>query len=272
MSPFYLLYGTHPCIPLDLNDNNLVDTNGDPVLDHLPKVNHAQVLANKLLLNHMIQMNKICNLLVKESNFEPRTWVLVQNEGPEKFQPHWFSLYKVLKAHPLRTYALEEPNSEWVLWNLINGNHLIEANVKDPEGLWSSSTTSRALKWQGLSIKKPVEVWKIVDRYKPDPMSYQQLSAILKKEWEDHVEAHSKQVGEEEIAEKILLTCHRCQAKSGCKPNMDISGPDQEMCISTRCKPSINYDEDLTALETSSVAGEPELEPEEIEISQDCAD
>ena len=112
-------------------------------------------------------------MLVKESNFEPGTWVLVWNEGPEKFQPCWFSLYKVLKAHPLGTYALEEPNSEWVLWNLINGNCLIEANIKDLEGLWLLSATSRALKWQGLSIEKPVEVQCIVDEYEPDPMSYQ---------------------------------------------------------------------------------------------------
>ena len=153
-------------------------------------------------------MQWICDSFVKESHFKPGTWVLVQNEGSEKFQPHWFKLYKVLKSHPLGTYTLQELQSDWVLKNLMNGSRLIEANVEDPEWLWSSSVIIQAFKWQGLSVEKPIEVRHIVYVYEPDPISYWELSTITKVEWEacEHSSECSEQVEEERVVEWTLMT------------------------------------------------------------------
>ncbi|KAL1954575.1 hypothetical protein VTO42DRAFT_1051 [Malbranchea cinnamomea] len=223
MSPFYLLYGLHPRIPSDVNDETNSGEKASTVdhsvgtqqfegwEDRIRRVNHARALANELLLNRAIRTKHIRDQLVKETRFEPGTWVLVRNEGPEKFQPRWFGPYKVLKAHPLGTYALEEPDSGRVLKNLINGNRLIEANVQDPDRLWSSSAAIRALKRQGLSIEKPIEVRHIVDAYEPDPISYSELSTITKREWEEaeRTGIRSEQVGEEEMTQCILVARKR---------------------------------------------------------------
>jgi hypothetical protein len=60
--------------------------------------------------------------------------VLVRNKSLEKFQPRWFGSYRILKAHLLSTYALEEPSNR-MLQNLINGSRLIEANISNPKNL-----------------------------------------------------------------------------------------------------------------------------------------
>ena len=272
LSPFYLLYSLHPCIPLDQNDtptntNVGVDVVNNQFTDCIGQVNHTRVLVNELLLAHTICMQWICDSLVKESHFKPGTWVLVWNEGSEKYQPHWFRLYKVLKSHPLGTYALQELQGDQVLKNLINGSRLIEANVEDPEWLWSSSVVIWALKWQGLSVEKPIEVRHIVDVYEPNPISYWELSTITKAEWEAHECSGecSEQVGEERVVEQTLMTQHHQGKRT---PNDTLQAA-EGTCVSARLKPSIDYKEYSTASESSSVADKTDMELlDEVDASQ----
>jgi hypothetical protein len=66
-------------------------------------------LAKELLLNRAIQTNCIHNKKVTETSLKPGAWVLIRHEDPKKLKSRWFRLYQVLKAHPLRIYALAEP-------------------------------------------------------------------------------------------------------------------------------------------------------------------
>ncbi|KAL1956619.1 hypothetical protein VTO42DRAFT_6966 [Malbranchea cinnamomea] len=99
ISPFYLLYGFHPRIPSDTNGGANSEEKAstadclvgaqqlEGMEDRIGRVNHVRALANELLLNRAIRTKRIRDQLVKETRFEPGTWVLVRNEGPEKFQP-----------------------------------------------------------------------------------------------------------------------------------------------------------------------------------------
>ena len=184
-SPFFLLYGIHPRLPSDSTDTVDLDA---PLADweqRLLNVNHVRSQANELLLNRALRTKRIHDETVTQTSFDPRTWVLVRNEGPEKFQSKWFGPYRVLKSHPLGTYALEEPGGR-VLRNLVNGSRLIEAHVDNPEKLWSSSAFNRALKRQGLSLQHPVEVRHLLDAEDPLPPSYSELSTMSREEWDEH--------------------------------------------------------------------------------------
>jgi hypothetical protein len=203
-SPFYLVYGVNPRIPSDEN----VPIDDESIAEAVPRieqVNHARSIANELLLNRAIKTNKIRDSTVTKTSFEVGSWVLVRNEGPEKFQSRWFGPYRVLKSHPLGTYALEEPGGR-VLRNLINGSRLIEAQVDDPKELWSSAAYNRALKRKGMTLERPIEVRKIVDAHEPDPITYSELSTITRAEWDERERAGAHRlVGEDEpIAERVL--------------------------------------------------------------------
>ena len=131
-SPFYLLYGVNPCI---LSDTDLSDDINAPEEDWescLQHVSHAWLLANETLFKQAIANKQIHNEAVWKLGFKEGQWVLVWNEGPQKFQSQWFGLYCVLKGHPLGTYALEELTG-CVLCNLINGSQLIGAHTDKPE-------------------------------------------------------------------------------------------------------------------------------------------
>jgi hypothetical protein len=182
--------------------------------------------------------------------------VLVRNEGPKKFQPRWFGLYRILKAHPLGTYTLEEPSGR-VLQNLINGSRLIKANVSNLEDLWFSSAQNTALKRKGLIIKRPIEVCTIVDAYKLDPIFYRDLLTIIKAKWErckrsgKHLSKIEKR---DSIAEQILA--RRCGRKvvgfNGL--SADRVARSTELQEQSPDEYEYQYRPDSTALDTSSVA------------------
>jgi hypothetical protein len=66
------------------------------------------------------------------------------NKSPQKFQSKWFGPYQIMKAHPLGIYTLREPGG-YELKNLVNGQHLVEVNVRDDLiYLWMSI----ALNWK----------------------------------------------------------------------------------------------------------------------------
>jgi hypothetical protein len=135
LSLFYLIYGIHPRLPgNDLSKDALPFTER---VGELQNLSDTCKKANELLLTRAIRTNRIRNSLVTKTSFKKDTWVLVRNESPQKYESKWFRPFKVIEAHPLGTYALAEPNSR-VLRYLINRSRLIEANVKDPQALWTS--------------------------------------------------------------------------------------------------------------------------------------
>jgi transposase InsO family protein len=255
-SPFYLLYGLSPRIPSDPNTPIPDDAEPEDPEERLKNVAHVRTLANELLLNRAIRTKRIHDEAVKETSLQPGTWVLVRNEGPEKFQPRWFGPYRILKAHPLGTYALEEPSGR-VLQNLINGSRLIEANVSDPEDLWSSSAQNAALKRKGLTIERPIEVRTIVDAYEPDPISYRDLSTITKAEWERRERSgeHSGKVGEgDSIAERILARRRGRKVVGFDGLPADRVARGTELQEQSPDEYEYQYGPDSTASDTSSVA------------------
>jgi hypothetical protein len=205
LSPFYLVYGVHPRLPSD-------DLSKDVLpfaerAEELQNLSDARTKANELLLARAIRTNRIRDSLVTKTSFKANDWVLVRNETAQKYEVKWFGPYKVLSAHPLGTYALAEPNGR-VLRNLINGSRLIEANVNDPESLWSSQAAQSALRRKGLHLRRPEEILRVLQQ-DDKPPSYHDLSTFTREEWEqfklDRADgARPNQVGEGQIAENVL--------------------------------------------------------------------
>ncbi|KAG0153432.1 hypothetical protein PDIDSM_5285 [Penicillium digitatum] len=154
-SPFYLVYGTHPRLP---GDTELVTSiRGPAELDNkIMAVNHARAEANEALLHKAIRAQKIQDEKVTTCSLQPGKWVLVRNEAKQKFESQWFGPYKILKAHPLGTYALAEPGGR-VLRNLVNGRRLVDAFVENPNQLWTSSGGKYQLRRKGLDIRHPLD-------------------------------------------------------------------------------------------------------------------
>ncbi|KAI5307198.1 hypothetical protein KEM55_008375, partial [Ascosphaera atra] len=97
-----------------------------------------------------LRTKRIHDELVTEKPFARGDWVLVRHKDKQKLEPQWFGPYKVLKAHPAGTYALEEPEGR-VLSNLVNGSWLVKATVGESSGtLWTSSAQAEALKQLGI--------------------------------------------------------------------------------------------------------------------------
>ena len=185
-SPFYLLYGVNPRIPSDTDLSDDINAPEEDWESRLQHVSHAQSLANETLLKRAIANKQIRDEAIQKPGFKEGQWVLVQNEGPQKFQSRWFGPYCVLKGHPLGTYTLEEPTGR-VLRNLINGSRLIGAHTDKPERLWASARNNHSLAKRGLSITPghEYEVQQILDQDKPVPKSYSELSSMSRREWED---------------------------------------------------------------------------------------
>jgi hypothetical protein len=170
--------------------------------EQLSRVLHARALANEKLLAHAIKRKVICDQQVMKSSLRRGQWVLVRNESPQKFQSKWFGPYQIVKAHPLGMYALREPGG-YELKNLVNGQRLVKANVRDdPTHLWTSTALNRKLQDVGLSIEKPVKVRKVLDETEAPPLSYRELSQMTKAEWDGrkHSGEHLGQVGEGVLA------------------------------------------------------------------------
>ncbi|KAI5305192.1 Trehalose-6-P synthase/phosphatase complex synthase subunit [Ascosphaera pollenicola] len=120
---------------------------------------------------------------VTDSSFKAGDWVLVRHEDPQKLEPKWFGPYRVLKAHPVGTYALQEPEGR-VMTNLVNGARLIKAYVDDEEDVstWSLSRWWAALKKRGLKVSLLIELRHVLDEVEKDIITYSEMSTISKKE------------------------------------------------------------------------------------------
>ena len=110
---------------------------------------------------------------------------MVWNEDHQKFETNWFGLYKVIKAHPIRTYALETLSGK-VLWNLIHDDWLIEAWVlnDDPKAFWLSSGVHKLCE-KGHTLKASrSEVDEILNCEKLLPPIYDELAVITQFKWD----------------------------------------------------------------------------------------
>jgi hypothetical protein len=91
-----------------------------------------------------------------------------------------------MKAHPLGIYTLREPGG-YELKNLVNGQHLVEVNVRDDlMHLWISIALNWKLQDIRLLIEKPIEVRKVLDEAEAPPLSYRELLQITKAEWDGY--------------------------------------------------------------------------------------
>jgi hypothetical protein len=81
-----------------------------------------------------------------------------------------------VKAYLLGIYALQEPGG-YELKNLVNGQCLVKANVRDDlMRLWMSAALNWKLWDVRLLIEKPIKVRKVLDKAEAPPPSYRELS------------------------------------------------------------------------------------------------
>lgn len=208
-SPFYLVYGTHPRLPGDKEPTTSLRDSAE--LDSkIMAVNHARAEANEALLYKAIRAQKIHDERVTTSSLTPGKWVLVRNEAKQKFESQWFGPYKILKAHPLGTYALAEPGGR-VLRNLVNGRRLVDAFVENPNQLWTSSGGKYQLRRQGMDIRHPLDGGEIVDTDSERPPSYHELATISRAEWDamERSGVRSRLVGREEVLRHIAAKARK---------------------------------------------------------------
>jgi hypothetical protein len=139
---------------------------------------------------------------VKLASFRKGDWVLVRAEARQKFEGRWFGPYKVLEAHILGTYRLQDPSGN-VVKTLINGQRLVPAHVQgdDIKALWNSSKIQGALRKRNITLNESSpEVAEIFEKENTDAPSYDELASIPAREWKKLMEKRSGersgQVGE----------------------------------------------------------------------------
>ena len=200
------MYGVHPRLLSDENPPRPLEIQitTEQHGKRIAQFHHARIEANELLLKRAINAQKVRSDLIKpeHSVFQPGQWVLVRHEGREKFQAKWYGPYYVVKAHPLGTYQLRDPDGN-VLRHLINGQRFLHANIENanPMQLWSSPAMQAQLKKQNIDWAKPSpEVQLILDTDDPFPPTYEELAALTKKEWKElqRTGVRNTSVGEEE--------------------------------------------------------------------------
>lgn len=208
-SPFYLVYGTHPRLPGDTEP--VTSTRDTAELDSkIMAVNHARAEANEKLLYKAIRAQKIQDERVTTCSLQPGKWVLVRNEAKQKFESQWFGPYKILKAHPLGTYALAEPGGR-VLKNLVNGRRLVDAFVDNPNQLWTSSGGKHRLRREGVDIRHPLAGGEVIDVDSDEPPSYHELATISRAEWDamERSGVRSRLVGREEVLRHVATKARK---------------------------------------------------------------
>jgi len=159
---------------------------------------------------------------------------LVRAEARQKFEGRWFGPYKVLEAHILGTYRLQDPSGN-VVKTLINGQRLVPAHVQgeDIKGLWNSSKIQGALRKRNITLNESSpEVAEIFEKENADTPSYDELASIPAKEWKKLIEKRSGersgQVGEGSEGNASLPTAADLEAlEQGIKEGL-AEGPTVE--------------------------------------------
>jgi transposase InsO family protein len=204
-SPYSLLFGRDPRLPSDNNELRPLEYTGDALeanLERIEKMQHARMIANRKLVEKAVKARQVREDSVKLASFRKGDWVLVRAENRQKFEGRWFGPYRVLQAHVLGTYRLEDPSGN-VVRTLINGQRLVPACVQgdDIKGLWNSSKIQGALRKLKITLtESSPEVAELFEKENADTPSYDELASIPAKEWkrlmEERSGERSVQVGE----------------------------------------------------------------------------
>ena len=137
------------------------------------------------MVDRAIEAQKIPKQPVRPTSFVEGDWVLVRAEARNKFEGRWYGPYRVVKAFPLGTYRLADPEGN-IVTTLINGQRLISARINDQTRttLWNSSQVQGALRRRGLALDEPSpEVAALFEKESQDTMSYDELASIPESEW-----------------------------------------------------------------------------------------
>ena len=189
-APYFLLFGRHPRLPTDTNDITPLDvspSSWDQLLERVKTLQHARLIANKRLVERAIEAQKIPKKLVRPTPFIEDDWVLVRAESRNKFEGRWFGPYRIVKAHPLGTYAIADPEGN-VVKTLINGQRMIPAKVTDEsrQAMWNSSKIQGTLRKRGIALDEPSpEVAALFERENRETMTYDELASIPAKDWKE---------------------------------------------------------------------------------------
>ena len=144
LSPFYLLYGREPLdfelgwAEVDKRSSSLNTPTlpkDDDHRGHLERIRTARQHHYNQLLRRAQALGAIDSRdITKEDSlikYPVGTYVLLRKpKGAGKFQASMFGPYRVVKAHPLGTYALQTPEGS-VLRNLVHGGRLMQAHVSE---------------------------------------------------------------------------------------------------------------------------------------------
>lgn len=236
-SPYSLLFGRDPRLPSDDNQLRPLEYSGDVIqanLERIEKMQHARMVANKKLVEKAVKARQLREDSVKLASFRKGDWVLVRAEARQKFEGRWFGPYKVLEAHILGTYRLQDPSGN-VVKTLINGQRLFPAQVQgeDIKGLWNSSRIQGALRKRNITLNESSpEVAEIFEKENADTPSYDELASIPAKEWKKMMEKRSGersgQVGEGSEGNASLPTAADLEAlEQGLKEGL-AEGPTVE--------------------------------------------
>lgn len=188
-SPYYLLFGRQPRITSDDNRIRPLAVTAEEIEaneDRLAKLQHARILANKLLVEKAIKAKKVRADKVKHVFLRKGDWVLVRAEARNKFEARWFGPYKINKAMPLGTYQLADPSGN-IVRTLINGQRLVLAHVdkRQPAKLWSSSQVQGELRRKKIAdlIEHSPEVDALFEEENDVTPSYDELASYTPKDW-----------------------------------------------------------------------------------------
>jgi transposase InsO family protein len=188
-SPFYLVYGQRPRLLGDDTSEDLTATSLDSLLERTKRVQHARTQAIQQLLTKAARLDLIDPARLKAetvpTRFQPNNWVLLRNEAKTKFKTNWLGPYKVLKAHPLGTYALETPDGR-VMRHLVHGNRLIRAHCDSATSFWTAQEIADQNNEEASRLAMPhsPEIEAALST-EPKTMRWTTLSTLTKQQWKE---------------------------------------------------------------------------------------
>jgi transposase InsO family protein len=194
-SPFYLVYGRRPR-DLELGwqeeDKFYPETEENVPPDqreHLRRLLNVRTSRQehyKELVRRAARLKLVPDTIVWSEDslpaiqFPVNSYVLLENRHKTKFKENWFGPYRVVKAHPLGTYALQGPDGR-VFRNLVHGNRLRKAFVQDEKSVkkfWASSDAFAAS--QGIRKEQDLH-----DLFQEENAGFRDLATMSAKEWQD---------------------------------------------------------------------------------------
>ena len=126
-SPFYMLYGRQPRLPMD--ENGITPLTDNVREDKLPLFETLRMEALRNTEERALKNKQAWDAAITPIQYKPDDYVLVRAENQLKWQGKWFGPYRVRRAMPLNTYELETPQKK-KLELLVGGDRLKQARVE----------------------------------------------------------------------------------------------------------------------------------------------